>query len=39
MVDLIVPRAELRATLGRILALLRSPHPADAAQSLTGGAS
>jgi len=39
MVDLLVPRAELRATLGRILGLLRTPHPADAAQSLTGEAS
>jgi acetyl-CoA carboxylase carboxyl transferase subunit beta len=27
MVDLVVPRAELRATLGRILGLLRDPHP------------
>jgi acetyl-CoA carboxylase carboxyl transferase subunit beta len=26
MVDLVVPRAELRATLGRILGLLRDPH-------------
>jgi hypothetical protein len=39
MVDLIVPRAELRATLGRILGLLRSAHPAEASQSLTGDAS
>jgi acetyl-CoA carboxylase carboxyl transferase subunit beta len=39
MVDLIVPRAELRATLGRILGLLRSPHPAEASQLLTGDAS
>jgi acetyl-CoA carboxylase carboxyl transferase subunit beta len=39
MVDLVVPRAELRATLGRILGLLRSPHPADTAESLTGEAS
>src|SRR6201981_1924864 len=27
MVDMVVPRPELRATLGRILGLLRSPHP------------
>jgi acetyl-CoA carboxylase carboxyl transferase subunit beta len=27
MVDLVVPRAELHATLGRILGLLRDPHP------------
>ena len=27
MVDLVVPRAELRTTLGRILGLLRDPHP------------
>jgi len=27
MVDLVVPRAELHATLGRILGLLRHPHP------------
>ncbi len=27
MVDLVVPRAELRATLGRLLGLLRDPHP------------
>jgi len=39
MVDLIVPRAELRTTLGRILGLLRSPPPADTAESLTGEAS
>lgn len=31
MVDLVVPRAELRATIGRILGLLRAPPPADAA--------
>ena len=30
MVDLVVPRAELRATLGRILGLLRDPHPSAA---------
>ena len=39
MIDLVVPRAELRATLGRILGLLRSPHSSEAAQSLTGEAS
>lgn len=27
MVDCIVPRSELRETMGRIIALLRSPHP------------
>jgi len=27
MVDLVVPRAELHATLARILGLLRAPHP------------
>jgi acetyl-CoA carboxylase carboxyl transferase subunit beta len=27
MVDLVVPRAELHATLGRVLGLLRDPHP------------
>ncbi|HEY3911239.1 MAG TPA: acetyl-CoA carboxylase, carboxyltransferase subunit beta [Stellaceae bacterium] len=27
MVDLVVPRAELRATIGRLLGLLRDPHP------------
>jgi acetyl-CoA carboxylase carboxyl transferase subunit beta len=27
MIDQVVPRAELRATLGRIIALLRDPHP------------
>jgi acetyl-CoA carboxylase carboxyl transferase subunit beta len=27
MIDQVVPRAELRATLGRILGLLRDPHP------------
>ena len=36
MVDLVVPRAELRATLGRIVGLLRDPHPSGAAGSLTG---
>jgi acetyl-CoA carboxylase carboxyl transferase subunit beta len=36
MVDLVVPRSELRATLGRILGLLRDPHPSGAAESLAG---
>ena len=31
MVDLVVPRAELRAKVGRILGLLREPHPPAAA--------
>jgi acetyl-CoA carboxylase carboxyl transferase subunit beta len=31
MVDMVVPRAELAPTLGRILKLLREPHAADAA--------
>ena len=31
MVDQVVPRAELRATLARLLALLREPHQADTA--------
>ena len=31
MVDLVVPRAELSATVGRILGLLREPHPPAAA--------
>jgi len=35
MVDLVVPRAELSATLGRIIGLLRDPQPASAAISLT----
>ena len=35
MVDLVVPRAELHVTLGRILGLLRDPHPMAAAGSLT----
>src|SRR5271154_6405323 len=39
MVDLVVPRAELRATLGRILGLLRDPHPSAIAGSLTESAS
>ncbi len=30
MVDLVVPRAELRATIGRLLGLLREPHTAEA---------
>jgi acetyl-CoA carboxylase carboxyl transferase subunit beta len=30
MVDQVVPRAELRATLGRILGLLRNPQPPQA---------
>src|SRR5438874_276269 len=34
MVDLVVPRAELRATLGRIVGLLRDPHPSGAGGSL-----
>src|SRR5438270_13745597 len=34
MVDLLVPRAELRATLGRIVGLLRDPHPSGAGGSL-----
>src|SRR5215472_7279551 len=36
MVDLVVPRAELRATLGRIVGLLRDPHRPGAAGSVTG---
>jgi acetyl-CoA carboxylase carboxyl transferase subunit beta len=36
MVDLVVPRDELHATLGRILGLLRDPHRLDAAAPLTG---
>jgi acetyl-CoA carboxylase carboxyl transferase subunit beta len=35
MVDLVVPRAELCATLGRIISLLRDPHSASAAIPLT----
>ncbi len=31
MVDMVVPRAELRATIGRLLGLLRDPLPAGAA--------
>jgi len=34
MVDLVVPRAELHATLGRILGLLRDPHPSGIVGSL-----
>jgi hypothetical protein len=34
-----VPRAELHATLGRILGLLRDPHPPGIAGSLTESAS
>ena len=30
IIDQVVPRAELRATLGRIIGLLRDPHPAAA---------
>ncbi len=29
MVDMVVPRGELRATIGRLLGLLRAPHPAE----------
>jgi len=35
MVDLVVPRAELRATLGRILGLLHDPHPPAAVVSVS----
>jgi acetyl-CoA carboxylase carboxyl transferase subunit beta len=35
MVDLVVPRAELRATLGRILGLLRNPQPPAAVASIS----
>ncbi len=38
MVDLVVPRAELHGTLGRIIGLLRDPHRPDAGRSLTGEA-
>src|SRR5437660_7748976 len=34
MVDLVVPRAELRTTRGRIIGLLRDPHPSGAGGSL-----
>jgi acetyl-CoA carboxylase carboxyl transferase subunit beta len=36
MVDLVVPRAELHATLGRIVGLLRDRHPSGTGGSLTG---
>jgi acetyl-CoA carboxylase carboxyl transferase subunit beta len=39
MVDLVVPRAELRTTLGRIIGLLRDPHRPGAVGPLTGEAS
>ncbi len=39
MVDLVVPRAELRATIGRVLGLLRDPLPTSAATPLTPEAS
>jgi acetyl-CoA carboxylase carboxyl transferase subunit beta len=39
MVDLVVPRAELRATIGRVLGLLRDPRPAAVAVPLTPEAS
>jgi acetyl-CoA carboxylase carboxyl transferase subunit beta len=35
MIDQVVPRGELRATLGRILGLLRDPHPPAAAPAPT----
>ncbi len=35
MVDLVVPRAELRATIGRLLGLLRDPLPASAVAPVT----
>ena len=35
MVDLVVPRAELHATLARILGLLRDPHPPPTPTSVT----
>jgi acetyl-CoA carboxylase carboxyl transferase subunit beta len=35
MVDLVVPRAELRATIGRLLGLLREPQKADSPAPLT----
>ena len=35
MVDLVVPRAELHATLARILGLLRNPHPSPTPTSVT----
>ena len=39
MVDLVVPRAELRATLGRLLGLLRDPHPPTTVVPMTPEAS
>jgi acetyl-CoA carboxylase carboxyl transferase subunit beta len=39
MVDLVVPRPELRTTLGRIVGILRDPHPRNADRSPTGEAS
>jgi acetyl-CoA carboxylase carboxyl transferase subunit beta len=36
MVDLVVPRAELRATLGRIVGLLRDPYRPEAPRPPTG---
>jgi acetyl-CoA carboxylase carboxyl transferase subunit beta len=39
MVDLVVPRAELRTTLGRILGILRDPDRPSATASLSGEAS
>jgi acetyl-CoA carboxylase carboxyl transferase subunit beta len=39
MVDLVVPRPELRTTLGRIVGILRDPQPQAAAGSSTGEAS
>ena len=39
MLDLVVPRPELRTTLGRIVSILRDPQPQAAAESSTGEAS
>ena len=39
MVDLVVPRPELRTTLGRIVGILRDPQPQAVAGSSTGEAS
>ena len=39
MIDQVVPRTELRTTLGRILSLLRDPHPPAAVAPLTPEAS
>jgi acetyl-CoA carboxylase carboxyl transferase subunit beta len=39
MIDQVVPRAELRTTLGRILSLLRDPHPPAVVIPLTPEAS